>query len=168
MLGRNGPESFAANAACSKGQVAVEFFVYVGFFLLMFVVITMVFVNQQASELNGKEMLFVKETAAGFADYVNFAVAAGDGYSGTFSFPTKILEGDYDVRFGKNGYIYLNWTKNYERFDYVYPTNSGDYKIAAGARSCVSGDSSEVNITERLGEFTIINDGGKIYINQTC
>jgi uncharacterized protein (UPF0333 family) len=172
MQGKKGLKSPISNFACSasKGQVAVEFFIYVGFFLLVFVVTTTVFINEQAYELKEKELLFVKETAAQFADYVNFAISAGDGYKGTFSFPTKIFEGDYDVKFGKNGYIYINWTKENEGFDYVYATNSGDYEMAVGAGSCVQteGGTGRVNVDESIGEFTLINDKGVIYINQTC
>lgn len=151
-----------------KGQAAIEFFVYIGFFLLIFVVASVIFISQQSYELKEKEFLFVKETAGQFADYVNFAVSAGDGYSGTFSFPETIFEGKYDVKFGSEGYIYINWTRDYERFDYVYPTNCGNYTVADEAPAGVGFDLGRVDIDESKGSFTLINKGGVIHINQTA
>jgi len=164
----------AGSSETQRGQAAAEFMAYAAFFLMFFTLSTAYFVDQQTGEVRNRELQFAKEAGSQYADYVNFAVAAGDGFQGRFTVPTNILGRTYDARFGSDGFVYVNWTDNVGDFYYAYPLNTKNVTMAAGAPPAYmkittppGGSITYVDITETRGAMTLINNGGQIFINQS-
>lgn len=158
----------------SKGQAAVEFLAYATFFMFFFAFSTYYFASQQEGELNYRQNQIAKEIGTQYADYVDFAVGAGDGFRGNFTIPKNLGGSAYEAKFGSDGFVYLNWSNTRGQFSYPYPTSTNNTDIADGAPSSltrtpplVAGTNSYINIDVSKGEMTLINQGGKILINQS-
>lgn len=120
-----------------RGQAAVEFLAYIGIFLLVMAVSILIFTNQQGAELGQKEYLLADTVAKQFSDQVSFSLRAGNGFKGTFFYPTKILGKEYSVEFrpgdsadlSKGGYVYLDWNGTESTpHAYQYPINTKDFR----------------------------------------
>jgi hypothetical protein len=157
-------ESARCVAEHQRGQAAVEFFTYVGFFLLVFVGASFLFIQQQGQELKRNEFLFAKEIGSQFADDINFALASGDGFSGNFTCPKTIMDRQYNVTFTSSGFAYVSWNGTGGEATYAYALNTGDFEPkATGAGDPVARTGIDVS----KGYFTLQNVNGTIYVDAT-
>lgn len=156
-----------------RGQAATEFLTFASFFLLLFLVLTAVFYNQQSVEISQKQSLLARELASQYADSANFALRAGNSFRGTFNFPTEILGRPYTVTFsnGTSGFAYVSWeSPGGAESTYSARLSTGAIQLEPGCNECRI---EEVVPGERYllvfipnGKMTFINRDGVLYINQ--
>ena len=85
-------QSMRLNKKTKKGQAAVEFYVFLGAFLLFLGVIGFTFLNYASAESTRREAELAHEIGGEYADMINFALVAGDGFNGKF-YPTRMIKG---------------------------------------------------------------------------
>ena len=91
-----------------KGQSSVEVLVYLGFFMLMFVSLSLVFVTQVNSDIVIRQSRLSQATAAQVAQSVDIALLAGPGFNATFPIPTQIGGHNYSINFTNAGSLYID------------------------------------------------------------
>ena len=104
----------------ASGQAAVEVLAYASFFLLVFVMISSVFLSAQGQELSRAENAYAQEIAYGFSDSVRTSFIAGPGFAQVITIPPNLLGKPYLLRisstsFGQGaqiketGFAYIDW-----------------------------------------------------------
>ncbi len=91
----------------AKGQAAVEVLVYLGFFLLVFVSLSMMFMLQINQDIIQREYLLSRQVAAQVAVEVDMALEAGPGFNATFPVPTQVAGQPYALVFTDAGSLYV-------------------------------------------------------------
>ncbi|MFH2106443.1 MAG: hypothetical protein ABII22_04230 [Candidatus Micrarchaeota archaeon] len=81
----------------SRGQVAIEFFVYSAMFLFVVVAAYFLVNYMQESEIPPKENSLVEEVGQSFADAATLSVYGGKGFTYTFSFSKSVLGNKYYI-----------------------------------------------------------------------
>ena len=126
-----------------KGQAAIEFYVFLGAFLVVLGVVGFTFLNYASAESARREAELAHEIGGEYADMVNFALVAGDGFNGMF-YPTKKIRGmDYNATFGNpstgetSGFVIISGNGTRGEYAYLYPLNTrnitGDLVIQSTA-----------------------------------
>lgn len=107
--------------ANKKGQAAVEVLAYASFFLLVFAVLSAVFLSAQGQELSRAENAYAQEIAYSFSDNVRTAFIAGPGFVQDLVLPPNLLGKPYAIRLSsaaepglgqdirETGFIYVDW-----------------------------------------------------------
>ncbi len=144
-----------------RGQAAVEFFTYIGFFMLVFVGASFIFIQQQGQELKRTEFLFAKEVGSQFADDVNFALASGDGFSGNFTCPKTIMDRRYNVTFTSSGFVYITWNGTGGEATYAYALNTGNFEPKEWSDGV-----ARTHIDVSKGYFVLENVDGNLTVSQ--
>jgi hypothetical protein len=80
--------------------------VYVGFFLLIFVVINLFFILQVSQDIRQRQYALAEAVGGQVADDMQLALQAGPGFNATFILPPKINGQPYVVQFYKSS-IYV-------------------------------------------------------------
>ncbi len=145
-----------------RGQIMIEFFLYIGIFI--FIVISGYFVVTfiQSGEISTRESMITKELGEGFKDAVTLAVRAGEGFSYSITFPKNILSKPYTVTFNDtNSSITINWEGTYANVSYPFTIPIYKYEF----EGCLAGSKTLVsdNCTPTLN---MRNDGEKLIIKQ--
>ncbi len=91
----------------SRGQAAIEIMVYVGFFLMVFVVINLFFILQVSQDISQRQYTLSQSSAAQVAEDLQMALSAGPGFSYNFSIPTSISGRSYSVNITNSSSIYV-------------------------------------------------------------
>ncbi len=162
-------------AAAPRGQAAPEFLLFISFFLLLFIILSALFYTQQADELSQKEGLIAREVVQQYADSANFALRAGDTFTGKFHFPTDVLGMAYNLSFanGSSGYVYLLWQSGDGSYkSYSSPLSTGSIEIdSARCNNCYGTDIDVVPGGPQLlaipvtGNMTFVNQNGVLYLS---
>ena len=142
-----------------KGQAALEFYIYIAAFIFFLGIIGLVFLNMGLDESQQREAELSYEVGGEYADMINFALVAGDGFQGKFYFPRTINNKPYTAVFGNEtteyvtGFVVISTQDSSDEFAYSYPLNTRN----------LSGD-LEINSTEIFDHILLNNTNGTINI----
>lgn len=145
-----------------RGQIMIEFFLYIGIFI--FIVISGYFVITfiQNSEISTRESTITRELGEGFKDAVILAVRAGEGFNYTITFPKNILSKPYVILFDDaNSMIIITWEGTYANVSYPFTIPAYNYEFQgclAGSKTLVSNNCDSI--------MSMRNDGEKLIIKQ--
>ncbi len=95
-------EPFQRKKSGHFGQAAVEVLVYVGFFLLIFVVINLFFILQVSGDISQRQYALAQTTAGQLSDDLQMALLAGPGFNASFLLPSNINGHRYVAQFYKS------------------------------------------------------------------
>ena len=90
-----------------RAQAAVEVLVYLGFFLLVFVSLSMMFMLQINQDIVQREYMLSRQLAAQVAGEVDMAIEAGPGFNATFPVPAQVAGQPYALVFTDAGSLYV-------------------------------------------------------------
>ncbi|MBI5224035.1 hypothetical protein HY990_06475 [Candidatus Micrarchaeota archaeon] len=160
----NNPRNSKEFVALLRGQVAVEFLVYVSVFMLAVVLAFFVINQSQQAELPAKQNALAKETGQGFVDVLSLSVRAGAGFEYRYQFPKTLLNHPYSVNFAPltpSNLMFFDWPGEYADFNYSYrlPT----YKYLFSGR-CLSDGVLHSNACDNV--LVLRNDGENITLLQ--
>ena len=118
-----------------RGQSSVEVLVYLGFFMLLFVSLSVVFLSQVNQDVVLRQTRLSQATAAQVAQSVDIALLAGPGFNATFPIPTQIGGRNYSINFTNAGslYIYINNGANAAPQVFFFPLSTRNISL-----SCVN------------------------------
>ncbi len=142
-----------------KGQAALEFYIYVAAFIFFLGIIGLIFLNMGLDESERREAELVYEVGGEYADMINFALIAGDGFQGKFYVPKTINNKPYDIMFGNestsqvSGFVIINTKGSRDENAQSYSLNTKN----------ISGR-LEINSTEIINHILLNNTNGTIYI----
>ncbi|VVB56926.1 Uncharacterised protein [uncultured archaeon] len=88
-----------------RGQAAIEVLVYMGFFMLVFVSLSVMFLSQIGQDVVQREYRLSQSVSAQIADDVNTAQLAGPGFNATFPVPRQISGRNYSLNFSDRGVL---------------------------------------------------------------
>ncbi len=94
-------------AVSPRGQSSVEVMVYLGFFMLMFVSLSILFLSQVHQDISNREMQASQSVASQVAQSVDLALLAGIGFNATFPVPETISGRPYSLNFTDAGSLYV-------------------------------------------------------------
>ena len=145
----------------AKAQVAAEFFLYAGVFILVIITTFSVVSFLQSSEIQFREATLAKEIGTSFAESVNLAVSSGEGFRYNFTFKVQLFSKPYEIVFDKkNNRMFFNWEGTYGNATNVYPIIAYNYQYVG----CASGG---VIISKRCKNMLLLyNDGNTLFIEQ--
>jgi len=149
-----------------RGQVATEFFIYAGVFLILVIAVAVALQFTQSNEIGYFEYSVSKENGQSFPDAVHLALKGGQGFTYVLNFPQRVLGYPYTIYFdgnGDSGRIFMTWFGPRGNFTQVYPTEPfyAEYKICEASGSELKSDVGE-------NKLNITNDGSKLLIIQKC
>jgi len=101
-------ETMAPSSASQRpvrGQAAIEVLVYMGFFMMIFVSLSVMFLSQINQDVVQREYRLSQSIAAQIADDVNTAQLAGPGFNATFPIPRQISGRNYFLNFSDQGIL---------------------------------------------------------------
>ncbi len=101
------PSGDSGSSPPLRAQAAVEILTYVGFFLLIFVVLSISIISQVGQDISQREFTLSRSIAAQVADDVQLALLAGPGFDATFPLPAKIDGKPYTLNLTDGGSIYV-------------------------------------------------------------
>lgn len=155
----------------TKGQAAVEVLAYASFFLLVFVMVSAVFMSAQAQELTHAENAYAQEIAYGFSDNVRTSFIAGPGFSQTISLPPNLLGKPYTLRISstqfspdaeirESGFVFVEWQGQANPQSFAAPLVA-NYFDAIPATGVIEKDQQGTPVTT----FITIHSGSKIKLS---
>lgn len=155
-----------------KGQVATEFFIYAGVFLIVVIIAFSATAFIQTQEIQSRESVLAYETGAGFADAINLAVRSGRGFHTNLTFRTRLEGRPYQVLIDpRNGRIIFDWQGTYGQISSLYPIATYDYRyeevnVPAGTVGCIS-DVDRTLVSDRCkNKLVLFNNGSTLFIEQ--
>lgn len=150
--------------ATQRGQLMIEFFLYVSVFL--FIIISGYFVVSfiQNSEVATRESLITKELGESFKNAITLSVRAGEGFTYEVSFPKNLLSKPYNLKFNETGgLMVLSWEGSYGNISYPYKIPLYDYEF----KGCSTLASKKMLVSNACKSvISIYNDGEKLIITQ--
>ncbi|MDE1798042.1 MAG: hypothetical protein KGH63_01390 [Candidatus Micrarchaeota archaeon] len=128
--------AIALDSGSSRGQAAVEVLVYVGFFLLVFVVVSLFFVLQVGQDISQRQYRLAQSTAGQVSDDLQLALQAGPGFNASFILPPRINGFTYAARFYKTS-MYIELDSNPPtRFYYPIGVDADPLNPLASSLTC--------------------------------
>lgn len=151
-----------------RGQVATEFFIYAGVFLIVVIAAAGIVQFTQSSEVASMEYKVVKESGYAFSDSINLAARGGKGFNYTLAFPPNLLGYPYNIYFGNadKGVVFIHWAGPQGNMSYAYNTAPSAMEF----HICNSGGAASGVLVSNAGasEVSIYNDGSKLQITRSC
>lgn len=107
------PRSLSGSTLRSaRGQAAVEVLIYMGFFMLVFVSLTVLFLMQVNQDVVRRQQQVSRSVAEQVAQDVELATLGGPGFNATFPISDRIAGQPYELYFNDAGYMYINLTNS--------------------------------------------------------
>lgn len=103
----SGPSSALSPVLSRRGQSSVEVLVYLGFFMLMFVSLSILFLSQVHQDISRREAQLSQSVASQVAQSVDLVLLAGPGFDATFPIPEAINGRPYSLNFTDAGSLYV-------------------------------------------------------------
>ena len=146
----------------TKAQVATEFFLYAGVFLLI-VILTFGLVSfMQESEIQFRESIVAKEVGETFSDAISLAIRSGQGFRYNMTFKKTLLSRNYEVIFDDaNGRIFFNWMGTYGEISNLYYIPSYDFRYL----SCMSPE-KKLKSDDCKNTLSLYNNGSTLFVEQ--
>ncbi len=142
-----------------KGQVAVEFLMYAGLFLIIAIAAYVLTTVTERGEVSFRESQMVNAFGYKFASAPTIAYKGGEGFTYDISFPKKLENRAYNVTYVCNGiagdmscYIQVAWIGTYQEFFYPYVIAPAHYERAAG-QTCIK----DISLTSDVDVAIFVN-----------
>lgn len=142
LRGQAAIDSTASSAGNLRGQAAIEVMSYGALFLLVFVAITAAVFQLQSQELARAEFAYAQQAAYAFADHIQTAFIAGDGFWERVPVQPKLLGKDYKIVISRpsgssaalveTGFVYVQWRSAYGNMSASAPTVTTKYAPSIG------------------------------------
>jgi len=146
----------------SNGQVASEFFLYAGVFLLVVIATLSIVSSLQANEISFRESILSREVGDSFADAVVLSVRSGEGFRFNMTFKKTLISKPYEVLFDTtNGGLYFTWKGTYGNITNFYPIPIYNYNFVG----CVS-PSKKIISSNCKNVISFYNNGTTLLVNQ--
>ena len=146
----------------TKAQVATEFFLYAGVFLIIVIFTFGIVSSLQVSEINLRESILSKEVGDSFSDAIVLAVRSGDGFRFNMTFKKTLISKPYEVLFDDaNGGMYFTWQGTYGNITNFYPIPLYAYQFTG----CTS-PSKKIISNNCKNVLSLYNNGSKLFVNQ--
>jgi len=143
--------------ASNKGQIAVEFLIYAGLFMIIAIAVYVLVSFTERGEMGVRESQLVNAFGYKFGYSPTVAFKGGEGFVYDISFPSKLDNRPYSVVFicmdnadARSCSTHVIWQGTYQEYEYVYTIAPANYQIGAddpefGDTGClekVSGETS--------------------------
>lgn len=144
-------------AGGAAGQAAVEVLAYASFFLLVFAVVSAVFLQMQSQELSRAETAYAQEIAYSLSDHVRTAFTAGGGFTEEITLPARLLGKQYSIRVSSSadlppetpvketGFIYVDWQGASGRQSFSAPASTSVFR-AVDSPPFISTDGNFISV----------------------
>lgn len=142
-----------------KGQVAVEFYAFIGFFLMTFTVLGLIFLSTASSEIDHQKSLMAWQIGHRVSDSANFALLAGAGFKGNFSIPKDLIGHEYYIGFTSGSVIVF--PADLDDYQYSYSINTGEFIDGSGSVGSIN--YTTLNTSKGYLMIENINQSLKIY-----
>jgi len=136
--------------ATRKGQVAVEFLMYAGLFLIIAMAAYVLTTITERGEVSFRESQMVNAFGYKFASAPTIAYKGGEGFTYDVSFPSKLENRAYNITYacvgnayaeGRSCYVQIGWNGTYQEFNYPYVIAPAVYEEGAST-ACIDPVSS--------------------------
>ncbi|MBD3398431.1 hypothetical protein GF412_04370 [Candidatus Micrarchaeota archaeon] len=159
--------------AARKGQVAIEFLMYAGLFMIIAIAAYVLTSFTERGEISLRESQLVNAFGYKFASAPTITYKGGEGFTYDASFPKKLEARDYNVTYicneepgeDKRCYIQFAWAGTYQEFVYPYVIAPANYERAPG-QICIDDISSSSDVDVAL-LLTPGKSDGHIYFKNT-
>lgn len=142
--------------ASNKGQIAVEFLIYAGLFMIIAIAVYVLVSFTERGEIGVRESQLASAFGYKFGYSPTVAFKGGEGFVYEINFPSKLDNRPYEVTFicmedagARSCTTHVAWTGTYQQYEYVYTIAPAHYKVGSdndfGTWGCldeVSGSSS--------------------------
>ncbi|MCP4647019.1 MAG: hypothetical protein GY852_04685 [bacterium] len=158
--------------ATRKGQVAVEFLMYAGLFLIIAMAAYVLTTVTERGEVSFRESQIVNAFGYKFSSAPTIAYKGGEGFTYDVSFPKKLENRNYNVTYICNDvlsdemscYIQVAWTGSYQEFVYPYIIAPAHYERAPG-QTCITDISSSSDVDVAIFVEPEASDGHLMFRN---
>lgn len=112
-----------------KGQVAIEFLMYAGLFLIIAIAAYVLTTFTERGEVSFRESQIINAFGYKFSSAPTIAHKGGEGFTFDVSFPKKLENRAYNVTYacvgntydeGRGCYVQVGWNGTYQEFTYPY------------------------------------------------
>ncbi len=146
-----------------KGQVATEFFLYAGVFLIIVIATFSIVSSLQANEIQFRESLLAKEVGYSFTDIINLAITSGEGFHYNMTFKKTLLSKQYEIFFDDtHGRLFFTWLGTYGNITNFYSIASYNYKF----EGCIDPVKKTVKSNNCQNILSFYNNGSTLFVNQ--
>ncbi|MEM4272428.1 MAG: hypothetical protein QXH30_02465 [Candidatus Bilamarchaeaceae archaeon] len=119
----------------SKGQIAVEFLVYAGLFMIIAIAVYVLVSFTERGEIGIRESQLASAFGYKFAYSPTLAFKGGEGFVYDISFPSQLDNRPYTVSFIcmeeaglRSCTSHLSWEGTYQKYEYVYSIAPANYQ----------------------------------------
>jgi hypothetical protein len=156
--------------AARKGQVAIEFLMYAGLFMIIAIAAYALTSFTERGEISIRESQLVNAFGYKFASAPTISYKGGEGFTYDISFPKKLEGREYNVTYICNRadgndmgcYVQFAWAGTYQEFVYPYVVAPANYERAPG-QLCIEDISSSTDVDLAL-LFTPEKSDGHLYL----
>lgn len=132
------PRSASQQPRSVRAQAAIEVLIYLGFFMLVFVSLTVLFLMQVNQDVIRRQQQVSNAVAEQVAQDVEIAILGGPGFNATFPIPDRIAGQQYELYFNDAGYMYINLTNSNPDAPpvmFYFPLSTRRIEMASGCDS---------------------------------
>jgi hypothetical protein len=122
--------------ASNKGQIAVEFLIYAGLFMIIAIAVYVLVSFTERGEMGVRESQLVNAFGYKFGYSPTVAFKGGEGFVYDISFPAKLDNRPYSVVFicmdnagARSCTTHVIWQGTYQEYEYVYTIAPANYQI---------------------------------------
>lgn len=119
-----------------KGQIAVEFLIYAGLFMIIAIAVYVLVSFTERGEVGIRESQLVNAFGYKFGYSPTVAFKGGEGFVYQIDFPAKLDNRPYNVVFicmqeagARSCTTHVSWQGTYQQYEYVYTIAPANYQI---------------------------------------
>ncbi len=151
--------------ASNKGQIAVEFLIYAGLFMIIAIAVYVLVSFTEKGEIGVRESQLANSFGYkfGYAPTVDFK--GGEGFVYDISFPAQLDNRPYNVTYicMSDGGIsscsaHIAWKGTYQQYEYVYTIAPAKYRIGSDNKFGTWGCLKDLSSTSGFGHYGIFLD----------
>ena len=148
-----------------KGQVAMEFLVYIGILVIIGIAAYLIINNMESSEVLAKQSYLIRETGSAFVDGISVGVLGGSGFSYVFNIPplASLESSQYNITIStKDKVLLIEWGTGPHQLSYLY--DIPDYGYSFESRCFKSSGFNYVFVSNCTDQLLLENDGTTLHI----
>ncbi len=157
-----------------KGQVALEFLVYAGVFLLIAVSAYALTYFTEQGEVAARESQMFREFGYRFQYAAIVAYRGGPGFTYDLYFPETIDGKPFGLSYftyNRVSSVRTMWNGTSSEYVYLYPIPLASYEPAAGEPCFKGGSGTNIDVEKTNGHILLSNEGvqgGRVIIRVHC
>ncbi len=136
-----------------KGQVAVEFLMYAGLFMIIAIAAYVLISFTERGEVSLRESQLITAFGYKFATAPTICFKGGEGFTYDISFAKEIDARPYNVTYlcvddseGRRCQSQIAWEGSYQNFVYPYVIAPAHYTIGGGSYGCLTSPASDASL----------------------